>query len=412
MMKHTNRILTLAMLLAAVLLCSSCDKEAAHRRKMERMIDRAFANAVEQYAPLADSMLANRPKRLPHSIKPDGTLADVPASSWLSGFFPGSLWYIYENTGDKRFEEYAEKFTSYLKSQQHNRSTHDIGFMVYCSYGNAHRLVPSDEKAEVLVNAATALSTRYNPTVGCIRSWDKEVKPGWHYPVIIDNMMNLELLLWAYEHTQDSLYLNVAMGHADTTMKNHFRENASSYHVVNYDAKTGEPIFRGTFQGLADDSSWARGQGWGLYGYTVMYRFTKEERYLNHARRIADYIISNPTTPADAVPYWDYFAPNEPTTPRDASAAALTASALIELSHYVEAEEAERFVAYAERQLISLSSEEYTAEVGTNCRMLLKHSVTSFPMNREVDVPLSYADYYYLEALTRYKALLAEQKAQ
>ena len=404
-MKMNLKYLFIAAVFLAVLSCSNPD------RNIGRMIDEAFVNAVEQYLPLADSMCVNCPGRLPHSIRQDGTLRHVPPSSWLSGFFPGSLWYIYEYTGDERIRKHAEAFTSYLEKQQFNTGTHDIGFMMYCSYGNGLRLTSDEDMVQVLINSAESLASRYSPVTGCIRSWDKEVKPGWKYPVIIDNMMNLELLLWAWKQTGDRKYLDVARSHADTTMKNHFRDDNSSYHVVNYDPQTGNVLFQGTFQGMADYSSWSRGQCWGLYGYTVMYRYTGEPEYLKHAQAIASYIMNHPDMPEDKVPYWDYCATECFDTPaRDASAAALSASALLELSLYVLDEEATAYREYAVSQLKTLSSGEYTAAVGTNCRMLLKHSTTSFPSGTEVDKPLSYADYYYLEALLRCRKIMIDKE--
>ncbi len=397
--------------LAFVLIfCLVAGATEAAAESMEQLVDRAFAKAASQYAPLADSMLANCPNRLPHSLKKDGSLTHVPASSWLSGFFPGSLWYIYEYTGNPEMARYARKFTSYLEKQQYNSKTHDIGFMVFCSYGNQQRIEPSDGAISVVLNAAASLASRFSSKVGCIRSWDKEVRPGWHYPVIIDNMMNLELLLWSWHTSGDENLLKVAMSHADTTMKNHFREDHSSYHVVNYDPESGKVAFQGTFQGWHNGSSWARGQGWGLYGYTTLYRYTGERRYLDHAMAIADYILQHPHLPKDGIPYWDLSLVADNATPRDASAAAVIASALVELSCYVPESKAAGYLALAEKQLRSLASAKYTAREGSNGRMLLLHSTTSFPSGIEVDAPLSYADYYYLEALMRYKRLIIEKQ--
>lgn len=395
--------------LAACILLASC---GGGNKELYKMIDTAFANAAAQYAVLADSLYAADPAVLPHSFKPDGTLTTTKPEGWTSGFFPGSLWYIYEYGHDEAFRLRAEEYTSILESQKSNRGTHDIGFMMFCSWGNSWRIVPDSLKAAVLVESAESLASRFNPTVGCIRSWDVEVKPGWHYPVIIDNMMNLELLLWASGQSGDGRYEQIARAHADNTMKNHFRDDNSSFHVVNYDPGTGEVAFRGTNQGFSDDSAWSRGQGWGLYGYTVMYRFTKDERYLNHARSIAGYILNQPNTPEDKVPYWDFFAGTEETgTARDASAAALFASALLELSGYVDGQERDTYRGRAIETLKSLSSPAYTAAEGSNGRFLLRHSTTSHPHGKEIDQPLNYADYYYLEALLRLKAILDSEKS-
>ncbi len=396
-MKLRRMVVGLALMLSAA--CSSPKDE------LYSMIDKAFSNGAERYAALADSMLVADPGSLPHSLKEDGSMAVVKPMGWTSGFFPGALWYMYEYLRDDRFKELATIFTSFLEDQQHNDMTHDIGFMMYCSYGNSNRLFPDSTKRQILINSADALCSRFSPVVGCIKSWDHMGSKGWHYPVIIDNMMNLELLLWAWKETGDTKYLKVAESHARTTARNHFRADYSSYHVVNYDPESGEVLSQGTFQGLADDSSWSRGQGWGLYGYTVMYRFTQDKYYLEQAQNIAKYIMSYQPAPEDKVFLWDYKAPSD--APRDASAAALCASSLLELSVVTEdAEISKDAYAFAVDILKSLSGESYTAAPATNGGFILKHSVTSFPTGKEIDRPLCYADYYYLEALLRLKDIL------
>lgn len=393
------RRMTLGLVLIVAAACSSPKKE------LYSMIDKAFADAVERYVALADSMLVADPGRLPHSLKEDGSMTSVKPSGWTSGFFPGTLWYMYEYLNDERLKSRADAFTAFLEGQQHNTGTHDIGFMMYCSYGNSQRLFPEDAKKQILINSADALCSRYSPVTGCIKSWDHKGDMGWHFPVIIDNMMNLELLLWAWKQTGDSKYLDVATSHARTTARNHFREDYSSFHVVNYDPLTGAVLSQGTFQGLSDDSSWSRGQGWGLYGYTVMYRFTQDKFYLEQAQNIARYIMSYHPAPEDKVFLWDYKAPAD--APRDASAAALCASALLELRGLTDdARLADDAYSFAVDILRSLSSEAYTAASGTNGNFVLKHSVTSFPAGKEIDKPLCYADYYYFEALLRLKNIL------
>lgn len=382
--------------------CSQSESE-----ELRAMIDNAFNDAAERYIALSDKVEADFPGQLPFSMNPDSTLKATPVFGWTSGFFPGSLWYIYENTASEPIRERAERFTSMLEDQKDNTTTHDIGFMIFCSFGNADRLFPSEHKDSVIIDAANTLCTRFNETVGCIQSWDSYRVNGWGYPVIIDNMMNLELLMWASNKTGDDRYRNVADTHAQTTMKNHFRPDCSSYHVVNYDAQTGEVLWRGTHQGKSDDSSWARGQGWGLYGFTMMYRFTSDPQYLEHAQKIAAYIMDYPDMPEDKIPLWDFKA--RPDSPRDASAAALYASALLELEGYVEDKAfARRCHNYAVDILRTLSGPEYTAKKGGNAGFLLKHSVTAFPLGKEIDKPLNYADYYYFEALLRLKSMLAE----
>ena len=335
----------------------------------------------------------------PRSLMPKFKVVD--AKDWTSGFYPGTLWKAYRLTGDEHLRAEAEKFTARLEGIQYYKGTHDLGFMVFCSYGQQQQALHDAHSAEVIVEAANSLVSRRDSVIGVIRSWDFGE---WNYPVIIDNMMNLEMLFWASKHTGDPKYRDVAVRHADITLQNHFREDASSYHVVSYN-DDGTVESRGTFQGYSDSSAWARGQGWGLYGYTMCYRETGDTKYLDHARRIASFVMNHPRTPEDLIPYWDYDAPDIPNAPRDASAAAVIASALFELSTLVPESEGKAYFERAEAMLMSLSSDAYLAEKGTNGGFILKHSVGHLPAESEIDTPLNYADYYYLEAIGRYLSL-------
>ena len=316
-------------------------------------------------------------------------------SDWTSGFFPGSLWLAYELTGRDDLAALAAVHTNALLPVSYMTTTHDLGFMVNCSYGNAMRLAPSDTIKEVIVRTADNLISRYDPDMKLIRSWD--FGP-WNYPVIIDNMMNLQLLFNAARITGDPKYIDVAVNHADKTMRNHFRPDYSSYHVVSY-GPDGNAESHTTFQGKADESAWARGQGWALYGYTEAYRETGKPEYLSHAINVADMIMKRNNT-TDLVPYWDFDAIPGDESPRDASAAAVIASALIEL-HTLAPKGADIYLDYAERILHSLASPAYMARKGTNGGFVLMHSTGSLPHGSEIDTPLNYADYYFLEALTR-----------
>lgn len=322
---------------------------------------------------------------------------------WTSGFFPGSLWYAYGLTGDSRLKRYAEKYTSLLNPVRHYSGTHDIGFMIGCSYGNALKLSPADTIRNVIIETADNLCSRFNPDIGCIRSWDFGK---WNYPVIIDNMMNLELLFSAYRLSGQDKYRDIAVTHANTTMKNHFRPDFTCWHVVSYN-DDGTVECRETFQGRSDGSSWSRGQAWAVYGYTVCFRETGDSTYLHFAENIADMIMSMVHTD-DCIPYWDYDAPVSDRTPRDASAAAITASGLLELSRF--SVNPEKYFGYAEKVLKSLSSPQYLAKPGTNEGFILMHSTGSLPHGSEIDVPLNYADYYYMEGLKRYKELKGLQR--
>lgn len=339
---------------------------------------------------------------IPRTINPDGSLKMVGPRDWCSGFFPGELWLMYAYTHDNSWREEAATYTWKIESAKNYRGTHDLGFIFNCSFGRAYELTGEKSYADVMVRAAKSLSSRFNPTVGCIRSWDHN-RDKWEFPVIIDNMMNLELMFKATQLTGDSTYWHEAVSHARTTMKNHFREDYSSFHVVDYDPLTGKVRSRVTHQGYSDDSFWSRGQAWGLYGYTMCYRFTHDKAFLHQAENIARFIMSLPL-PDDKVFYWDMKCPEIPNTQRDAAAAAIAASALVELAQYADNGQSESYLTLA-RQIVSSLTKSYQSPLGQNYGFLLLHSVGSRPSNSEVDVPLNYADYYYLEALMRLNQL-------
>ena len=332
---------------------------------------------------------------MPRTLNPDGTLRTSDVNWWCSGFLPGSLWYIYEVGQSPAIRALALEQTLKLKPLLQLPTDHDIGFQLNCSYGQAYRLTGADSLKSVLVAGARKLAQRMNPVTGVIRSWDF-LRPGWKYPVIIDNMMNLELLTVGARLAGDETLEQVALRHADTTLKNHFRGDYTSYHLVNYDPQTGQVLSRETVQGYADESAWSRGQAWALYGYSMMYRETGQERYLEQAQHIADMLLER--LPADGIPFWDFDDP-QPQPLRDASAAAILASAFIEMSEHTGRA---AYFRMAEKQLITLLTPEYLAPAGTNGGFLLKHGVGNLPEGSEVDVPLTYADYYFLEALVRY----------
>ena len=410
-MKQTTLILkTLCMCaILAAITCFSGNMEAAAKvtpdKKMTKLIDKQLEFCKEQSMRMYDVMKGLPKEEMPNTTK-DGALQTCKTHNWVAGFFPGTLWYLFENSNDPAVKAAAEEMTQRMACEQNNRNTHDIGFMINCSFGNGFRLTGKEEYRTALVNAGNALATRFNPTVGCTRSWRPNKSRGWDFTVIIDNMMNLELLCVSSALTGELDNYNIAKTHANTTIRNHFRPDFSTFHVVSYDEATGKVLTRQTAQGLSDDSSWSRGQGWGLYGFTMMYRQTGDSKYLKQAIEIGKYIMNHPNMPKDKVPYWDYNAPASKTTPRDASAAALCASAYIELSQYVEDEAlATSFLRLAEQMIKSLSSKNYLAKAGDNANFILKHCTAHHPKNL-FDTPLVYADYYYVEAMMRYKRLL------
>ena len=383
----------------SLLVLAGCTSQ---KQTESNFIQENIDNAVAQETIQTDIIEKSGKILNPRTINKDGNIVYVPIDDWCSGFFPGNIWHMYELTGDKKWLPLAEKYTEALDSVQYLTWHHDVGFMIGCSYLNGYRFAGKEEYKPVIIQTAKSLSTRFRPAAGVLQSWDADkgwqAERGWKCPVIIDNMMNLELLFEASKLSGDSTYYNVAVKHADTTMKNHFRANNSCYHVVDYDPVTGEVRKKQTAQGYADESAWARGQAWAIYGYTMCYRYTHDQKYLDMAEKIYNFIFNNPNLPEDLVPYWDFDAPNIPNEPRDVSAAACTASALYELSTYIPGK---NYKETADKIMKTLSSPAYRAEIGENHYFLLMHSVGSFPDCAEIDVPLSYADYYYLEALRR-----------
>jgi len=408
----TKKILAALILIGSVY--SHITGQSLPLKLSEAFLSQNLADAAKQLKYL-ESQIGE--SDIPTTFK-DGKHVNWGTSWWCSGFYPGTVLYLYEATGDRELLDIAKRKLKYLEKEKHNKGTHDLGFMLFCSFGNALRLTgDSAAYKEVLVTGAKSLSTRYRDATKTIRSWDG----GKHwdgtprmYPVIIDNMMNLEFLTQVSKMTGDPTFANIAKTHANTTIKNHFRKDHSSYHVVDYSPEDGSILAKKTAQGAFDESAWARGQAWGLYGYVVMYRETKDKAYLNQARNIAKFYLNHPNLPEDLVPYWD-FDQNQLTADseyydrkdlRDASAASITASALLELSGYTKGRESRNYIAKAEKMLETLSRAPYKAAYGEAGGYVLKHSVGSIPHKTEVDVPLTYADYYYVEALLRYRKML------
>ncbi|MFZ1313775.1 MAG: glycoside hydrolase family 88 protein, partial [Chitinophagaceae bacterium] len=393
--------LHIKIVLTSFLLCFSWILLAQKQdRYMEKLIRKNFMLAAQQYKLLAGNTPTNVMPR--NYMAKEGKLVTSNTTWWTSGFFPGSLWYIYEFTKDSAIRAEAERRLTIIEHVKHYTGDHDLGFMIFCSFGNAYRITGNQTYKNVIAEAAETLIKRYRSTTRSIQSWGR-MKDSIS-PVIIDNMMNLELLNWVSDEWREPKYKVIAIDHANTTLKNHFRPDNSSYHVLDYDVNTGNVIRKKTAQGFSDESAWARGQSWGLYGYTMMYRFTKESNYLEQARKIALFLLNHPNLPPDKIPYWDYNAKDIPDTYRDVSAGSIMASALLELAQYeVDAKKKKEYIAVAKKILQSLSSDSYRNKPGESGGFILKHSVGSLPGNSEVDVPLTYADYYFLEALLRYK---------
>lgn len=322
---------------------------------------------------------------------------------WCAGFWPGILWNACgDSTADKawtsKVEKYARGFTERLEYQAYSPVyDHDLGFIMIGSYMNGWKHTGDTRYKEVLLAATDTLATLYNPKVGTLLSWPRNVGMFGGHNTIIDNMINLELLFWAARNGGDTRLKDIAVSHADTTMAYHFRPDFTSYHVAVYDTLTGKHLYNCTHQGYADSTMWARGQAWAIYGYTMVYRETGERKYLDFARKVTDVYLDR--LPVDGIPWWDFSAPHSAPAYRDASAAAIVASALIDLAAFVEKDDSARYMDSALLMLQSLSSETYQSR--TAKPSFLQHCVGNLPAGSEIDASINYADYYYIEALCK-----------
>jgi unsaturated glucuronylhydrolase len=397
-MKIRKLLLSLGVFLMTPAFCH------AENNDISNVINNDINFSTRQYSLMLQQIGREGKVRIPKTIDKLGRMVYIPIDDWCSGFFPGSLCYLYQLTNDKSWLLQSKRFTEALDSIQYLTWHHDVGFMIGSSYLNIYRLNPNKAYKKTIIQTAKSLCTRFRKKAGVIQSWNVDrgwqSKRGWTCPVIIDNMMNLELLFEATRLSGDSTYWKVAVSHANKTLENQFRKDGSCYHVVDYDPNNGAVLHRQTAQGYADNSAWARGQAWAVYGYTVCYRYTHDRKYLDQAVKTLNFVMQNPNLPNDLIPYWDFDAPNIPNEPRDASSAACIASALYEMNNYLPDN---GYTSLADRIIRSLSSPEYRAPLGKNGCFLLMHSVGSIPHNNEIDVPLNYADYYFLEALTRRK---------
>jgi unsaturated chondroitin disaccharide hydrolase len=400
-------VLAVAALAVAALLAPAATAQAAD--PLDAPVAHDFAFAAHQLDAAAHSIGSTS---YPTTTSSTGAWNTSSASDWRSGFFAGALWLMYERTGDPAWKTLAQARTTGLRSQQTDTSSHDVGFKIFTSFGNAYRLTvaPDDTLRQVILTAAGSLARRYSRIVGCVRSWGGLTDSS--FQVIIDNMMNLELLLWAAQHGGNGTWQDMAVSHALKTAANHVRTEqshpGSTYQLVVYDSATGAVKSRGTQQGYSDMSTWSRGQAWAIYGFTMVYRYTHDPRFLATAERTADFFLSH--LPADKVPFWDLELPRTTGEPRDSSAAAIAASGLLELSQFEsDATRKGTYLDAAKAILTSLSSPAYLAE-GTNRASILLHGTQNRPKG-DFDSGLIYGDYYFLEALLRYARIAATYTA-
>jgi len=385
----------LGMTGAAMMAALGLKSDTGAGQDIQKQIEYCAAQATKTLATIPDTGVL--PRSIPNNAK---YWKFVGYGDWTSGFWPGELWYLYEATGEQKFLIAADKYTRLLTPLSVNKaSDHDLGFQVFNSFGNGYRITKDPGYKEIILRTADTLATLYNPKVGTIQSWPHNDHGG--HNTIIDNMMNLELLFWASKNGGNKKLYDIAVKHAETTMANHFRDDHSAYHVLVYDPQTGQKIKGVTAQGFADDSMWARGQAWAIYGFTMVYRETKDPKFLEFANKVARVYLDR--LPKDLIPYWDFNAPGIPNEPRDASAAAITASALLELSTLTADKSLKKeYRSKAEKMLAELSAK-YQSHSLNNA--FLMHSTGHKPAGSEIDCSIVYADYYYLEALLRLKKM-------
>ncbi|GAA4805155.1 glycoside hydrolase family 88 protein [Olivibacter ginsenosidimutans] len=405
----TAKSISLMLLLLIAVACSTHKPIASKTQNaysLTATIDQRFKHAASQYK----LMMEDLPKdKLPKTfVKKSNYLETSKPDWWTSGFYPGTLWYLYEETKDSVLLKEARRAMKLLEKQQSNKQSADLGAIIYNSFGTAMKIDPQLTYQKTLLASAKTLMKRYSSKVKAIRSWDTRQNDK-EFVVVIDHLMNLELLFWASHATGDSSYYKVAINEAETIWKNHIRPDYSSCQIVTFDTKTGKLKNKRNGQGYSDESTWSRGEAWALYGFTVLYRETQHPEYLKRAEHIADFIVNHPNLPKDKIPYWDFNAPDIPNTYHDASAGAIMAAALLELSGYSQ-HNAKSYFKTGETMLETLASPAYTALLGAEGGFVLMHGAGYIPVMAEVDVPLPYADFYYIQALKRYKALLLGEK--
>tara|TARA_R110002049_G_scaffold73986_2_gene191123 strand:+ start:19974 stop:21200 length:1227 start_codon:yes stop_codon:yes gene_type:complete len=404
--------LLLFVLFMSIVSCNNSKKKdaVADTNQTEQKIDlQKLINDCENQLEIAVPKLTDLSKhpRLIDADKKEWKQVSNDKLIWTSGFYPGILWYAYDVTKNEKWKEEAIKRTEIFEDFKNITEHHDIGFMMFPAYGKGYEIGEKEEYKDILLTSANSLASRFNPNVGTIKSWSNKMHPRWkEHITIIDNMLNLELLFWAAKNGGDSKLYDIAVKHAETTMENHFREDLTSWHVIEYDSINGKVLNHHTKQGFADDSRWSRGQAWGVYGYTMVYKETKDKKFLDFAQKITDKYLD--LLPEDMVPAWDFDVQNDPKEEKDASAAAVVAAALLDLSTFVEnKEDQERYYNAAIKMLASLGSENYSG-VGKADSFLL-HSTGAKSLGHEIDVALIYADYYYIEALSRLKKMQAKK---
>lgn len=386
-MKNTLFIISFFISFFLMLSCETPNSD----EKQISTYDQAVTYSVEK---MIKSLEEVRLGKYPIITKGLGEWELTEPEAWTSGFYPGCLWYANQLSQNSKLLESAIKFTEGLKDQQYNTNHHDIGFMILNSYGLGYNHTEKEEYRNIILQSANSLATRFNPIVGCIQSWDGD------FQVIIDNMMNLEILIWAAKNGGNKDLYNIAVSHADKTIENHLRKDGGSYHVVHFDPAKGEVIKKRTHQGYADNSTWARGQAWGIYGFTMMYRETQDSKYLETATKMANYFIAN--LPEDYIPYWDFNLPESSDRKyKDASAATIALSALLELRYYIDNKS--KYDSVIENIFNSLINNYIS--INTNSSGIINHCAYNANSNKQYDwdASTSWGDYYFLESLVRYK---------
>lgn len=341
---------------------------------------------------------ALKPGAYPIRTTLDSSWLTVDAKDWTAGFYPAALWRTYERTGDPAWRQRAQTWQAGLASETKHDST-DLGFKLFDTYGVGYELTGDAAYKKIVLAAAATVAKRFDPDVGMFRVWDARTDRT-QFRVNIDATMNLELMFWAGQNGGKPQYAAMATRHALRAVTDLVRPDGSTWMCAAYDQKTGALLRHFTTQGYATESTWARGQAWAMYGFTTAYRYTRDPRFLDAARRTAAWFVSH--LPPDRVPYWDFDVPDKATAPRDTSAAAIAASALLELSGDESVPAARQGdIDTARAILVSLSSPAYTSRT-PGFAAILAHG-TQYEAKGQADTGIMFGDYYFVEALGRYE---------
>ena len=401
---------TLALIILIILIPQCKNNRGAEQngKDIDSLISENLSYAQKKITYFLENLDVNT---YPGSVDDKGQLITIPAKSWEAGYLAGILWYLYDYTREEKWKIYAQQWTAGLELQKFNKNSHDLLFMLYASFGNGYKFTHDELYKDVLIVGSKTLASRYNPQLGYIKSWDAFYPSQTiQFPVIIDALLANEMLFYVSRISGDSSFYKIAYKHALNTKRDFIRNDYSTYYLVEYDTILNAVKAKRTWLGYADESTWARGHARAIYGSAVVFRETGDSSFLELSKKTADFYMQHPRLPADLIPYWDFDDRDIPNAPRDASAACIAASGLLELASLLPAKERDKYIDFAVRTLKSLASDKYRNTPNENLGFILKHSTGSRSWNIEVDKPKISADYYFIESLIKLEKLKKADK--